>query len=264
MIWLLLVAVASGCPEWCDKSKDWDNCDANNCAKCDWCIQDFEPLACGDPNVMKIENCIDPFTCLDPSEISIDNCIVPTDDDLRECFAQRCADSACKEDLPAWIPPIDEEGEEMGKPYDSCSCSWAGSLTKEDKTCVYTIEITEAGAANCTGMLKNVTDPPTAWANDKGCSITKGPIPNDPETDEKRTGWAMHLAGEPVYWVASKAKCPPAEQNEDEAWIFNWENDDAEPLPTMTIGSVDFRCVRAPVGSHASALAFLFALAALQ
>jgi hypothetical protein len=266
MTWLLLAAIASACPEWCDKSKDWDNCDANNCAKCDWCIQDFKPLACGDPNVMKIENCIDPFTCADPNVINLETCIPPGADDLRECFAQRCADSACFEDLPEWIPPTLEPGSDelAGKPYDSCSCSWAGSFAKADSTCVYTIEITEAGAANCTGTFKNMTDPPKNWANDKGCTLTKGDIPNDPLTDEKRTGWALRLSGnEPVYWVSSDEPCPPASQNEDEAWGFfnTWESDDAEPYPAVTIGSVDFRCVRAPVGSHAAVAAFLVAFA---
>jgi hypothetical protein len=253
-----------GCPEWCDKSKDWDNCDTNNCAKCDWCIQDFEPLACADPNVMKIENCIDPFTCDDPASITIETCIVPNADDLRACFAQRCADSTCLEELPEWIPPtLEPQGDPLAKPYDSCACSWAGSFAFADRTCVYKIEITEAGAQNCTGMFVNMTDPPTSWANDRGCTLTKGDIPNDPLTDETRSGWALRLVDEPVYWVNSSAPCPPVSLNEDEVWSFQWESDDAEPLPAVTIGSVDFRCVRAPVGSHAAALAFLVAFATM-
>jgi hypothetical protein len=229
---------------------------------------------------MKIENCIDPFTCINGAgeqlEISIDNCIVPNEDDLRECFAQRCADSACYEELPAWTPELNDDGEPVGKPYNTCTCSWAGSLAKEDGSCMPKIEITEAGAANCTGTFVNATDPPTSWANAKGCTLTKGPIPNDPETDETRNGWVLTLESEPVYWIGSEAKCPPAALNEDEAWSFGvisgdgsssssvkWESDDAEPMPVVSIGSMDFRCVRAPVGSHAPVLAFLLAFAAL-
>jgi hypothetical protein len=212
---------------------------------------------------MKIENCIDPFTCEDPEVISLETCIPPGEDDLRECFAQRCADSTCLQELPEYVPELDEDGEPMGKPYDSCTCAWAGSFALADKTCVYKIEITEAGAANCSGMFVNQTDPPKSWANDKGCTLTNGDIPNDPLTDEKRSGWSLKLAGrEPVYWIPTTASCPPISQNEDEAWGFQtWESDDAEPLPVVTIGSVDFRCVSAPVGSHAAALAFLVAFA---
>jgi hypothetical protein len=216
------------------------------------------------PDVTKIENCIDPFTCDDPEKITLETCIAPNKDELRECFAQRCADSACKEDLPEWIPPTFEPGgDPSGKPYESCSCAWVGSLEIPDQTCVYKIEITEAGAPNCTGTFVNQTDPPTEWANDKGCTLKKGDIPNDPLTDETRSGWALSLTEGPVYWVNSSALCPPASQNEDEVWGFQWESDDAEPLPVVTIGSVDFRCKRAPVGSHAAALAFLFAFVTL-